>query len=101
MIDAASYGGAGSASVDRTHILFGLIALIMFGVLLIFVQIPGGSPAYSVAGLVIFSGLAMSDFQRVRRSTGLDSAPLIAASIFLDALNVLQFFLRIFSRDDR
>jgi len=29
------------------------------------------------------------------------SAPLIAASIFLDALNVLQFFLRIFSRDNR
>jgi len=50
---------------------------------------------------VIFSGLTMSDFQRVRRSTGLDSAPLIAASIFLDALHVLQFFLRIFSRDDR
>jgi FtsH-binding integral membrane protein len=28
----------------------------------------------------------------------MDSAPLIAASIFLDALNVFLFFLRIFSR---
>jgi hypothetical protein len=39
----------------------------------------------------------MFDFQRLRRSTDLDSAPLIAASIFLDALNVFLFFLRIFS----
>ena len=32
----------------------------------------------------------------------LDSAPLIAASIFLDALNVFLFFLQLFSsnRDD-
>ena len=40
----------------------------------------------------------MFDFQRLRRSTDLASAPLIAASIFLDALNVFLFFLRIFSR---
>ena len=38
------------------------------------------------------------DFQRLRRTQNLDSAPLIAASIFLDALNVLLFFLRIFGR---
>jgi modulator of FtsH protease len=50
-----------------------------------------------VLGLVIFAGLTMFDFQRLRRSTDLDSAPLIAANIFLDALNVFLFFLRIFS----
>ncbi len=75
-----------------------LIALIAFGIVMIFVNIPGGSLAYSVLGLVIFAGLTMSDFQRVRRSKDLDSAPLIAASIFLDALNVFLFFLRLFSR---
>jgi hypothetical protein len=31
------------------------------------------------------------------RNTDLDSAPLLAASIFLDALNVFLFFLRVFS----
>ena len=66
---------------------------------MIFVNIPGGSLAYSVLGLVIFAGLTMSDFQRLRRSKDIDSAPLMAASIFLDALNVFQFFLRIFSRN--
>jgi uncharacterized protein len=75
-----------------------LLALIVFGIVLIFVHIPGGYLIYSVLGLVIFAGLVMFDFQRLRRSRDLDSAPLIAASIFLDALNVFLFFLRIFSR---
>jgi len=78
-----------------------LVALIMFGVVMIFVNIPGGSLTYSILGLVIFAGLTMSDFQRLRRSKDIDSAPLMAASIFLDALNVFQFFLRIFSRNER
>jgi len=77
-----------------------LVALIMFGVVMIFVNIPGGSLAYSVIGLAVFAGLTMSDFQRLRRSTDVDSAPLMAASIFLDALNVFTFFLRIFSRNN-
>ena len=76
-----------------------LVALIIFGVVLIFVNIPGGNLAYSVLGLVIFAGLTMADFQRLRISSDIDSAPLMAASIFLDALNVFTFFLRIFSRN--
>jgi modulator of FtsH protease len=70
----------------------------VFGIVLIFVHIPNGDLIYSVLGLVIFAGLTMFDFQRLRRSKDLDSAPLIAASIFLDVLNVFLFFLRIFSR---
>jgi modulator of FtsH protease len=73
-----------------------LLALIGFGVVLIFVHIPGGAVIYSILGLVIFAGLTMVDFQRLRRSTDMDSAPLIAASIFLDALNVFTFFLQLF-----
>ena len=77
-----------------------LVALIVFGIVMIFVRIPNGSLIYSVLGLLIFAGLTMFDFQRLRRSSDLDSAPLLAASIFLDALNVFLFFLRIFSRGD-
>jgi FtsH-binding integral membrane protein len=76
-----------------------LVALIIFGVVMIFVNIPGGEVAYSILGLVIFAGLTMFDFQRLRNSSDLDSAPLIAASIFLDALNVFMFFLRLFTRN--
>jgi FtsH-binding integral membrane protein len=76
-----------------------LLALIVFGIVMIFINIPGGSLVYSVLGLVVFVGLTMGDFQRLRLSKDIDSAPLMAASIFLDALNVFQFFLRIFSRN--
>ncbi|MGO8873507.1 MAG: Bax inhibitor-1 family protein [Acidimicrobiales bacterium] len=77
-----------------------LVALILFGVVMLFVQMPNGALVYSVAGLVIFAGLTMFDFQRLRRTSGMQSAPLLAASIFLDALNVFLFFLNIFNRRD-
>jgi FtsH-binding integral membrane protein len=75
-----------------------LLALILFGVVTIFVRIPGGSLIYSVAGLVIFAGFTLIDFQRLRRSQDINSSPLLAASIFLDILNVFLFFLNIFGR---
>ena len=99
----AGFGAAGYATRrDLAAIarvcFWALLALIIFGIVLIFVRIPHGELIYSVLGLVIFAGLTMFDFQRLRRSSDLDSAPLIAASIFLDALNVFLFFLRIFAR---
>ncbi len=75
-----------------------LVGLIFFGVVIIFVQMPGGSLVYSIAGLLIFAGLTMYDFQRLRVSSDTDSAPLMAASIFLDGLNVFLFFLDLFDR---
>jgi FtsH-binding integral membrane protein len=78
-----------------------LLALIVFGIMLIFVHIPGGQIIYSILGLVIFAGLTMVDFQRLRRSSDSDSAPLLAASIFLDALNVFSFFLQLFGGSNR
>jgi modulator of FtsH protease len=99
----AGFGAIGYAtrrdlSALRRVSFAALLALIVFGIVLIFVHIPHGSLVYAVLGLVIFAGLTMADFQRLRRTRGLDSAPLIAASIFLDALNVFLFFLRIFGR---
>ena len=75
---------------------FALIALLIFGIAAIFVHIPHASLIYAIIGLVIFAALTMGDFQRLRRSKDIASAPLMAASIFLDALNVFLFFLRIF-----
>jgi modulator of FtsH protease len=102
----AGFGAAGYAT--RRHLsalarvlLWALIALIGFGVLLIFFSIPAGSVIYTLLGLVIFAGLVMYDFQRLRVSTQIDSAPLLAASIFLDILNVFQFFLTLFGRRRR
>jgi len=37
----------------------------------------------------------------VRTNTDISAAPLLAASIFLDILNVFLFFLQIFTQDER
>jgi len=39
---------------------------------------------------VIFAGLTMFDFQRLRRTEDIHTAPLLAASIFPDVLNVFS-----------
>jgi FtsH-binding integral membrane protein len=101
----AGFGAAGYATRRDLSGLarvsfWALVALIIFGIVLIFVHIPHGELIYSVLGLVIFAGLTMYDFQRLRRSKDMNSAPLLAASIFLDALNVFLFFLRIFGRNN-
>src|SRR6202453_1351828 len=98
----AGFGSAGYATrrdlAAFARIFFwALLALIVFGIVLIFVNIPGGELAYSVLGLVIFAGFTMFDFQRLRTNTDVTAAPLLAASIFLDILNVFLFFLEIFS----
>ena len=101
-------GALGSAGYATRRDLSGLyracfwalLALILFGIVTIFVRIPNGSLIYSIAGLVIFAGFTLIDFQRLRRSQNIDSAPFLAASIFLDVLNVFLFFLNIFGRRD-
>ena len=55
---------------------------------------------YAIVGLVIFAGLTLFDFQRLRRSKDIRTAPLLAASIFLDILNVFVLLLSIFGRGD-
>jgi FtsH-binding integral membrane protein len=51
---------------------------------------------YAIAGLVIFAGLTAFDFQR-RRAEDVHTAPLLAASIFLDVLNVFLRFVSLFT----
>jgi uncharacterized protein len=101
----AGFGAAGYAtrrdlSALARFLFWALIALIVFGIVAIFVQIPNGQLIYAIAGLVIFAGLTAFDFQRLRRSRDLRTAPLLAASIFLDVLNVFLLFLSLFGRND-
>ena len=94
--------GAGGYAIRRdlsalARVCFwALLALIVFGIVLIFVNIPHGEVIYAVVGLVIFAGLVMFDFQRLRTARDIRTAPLLAASIFLDALNVFLLFLQLF-----
>ena len=61
-------------------------------------NIPNGQLIYAILGLVIFAGFTMFDFQRLRKTQDIRAAPLLAASIFLDVLNVFLLFLQIFGR---
>ena len=102
----AGFGAAGYATRRDLSVLarlffWALIALIGFGILLIFAQIPNGELIYAILGLVIFAGLTMFDFQRVRTTSDATSAPLLAASIFLDILNVFTLFLSLFGGSRR
>jgi FtsH-binding integral membrane protein len=94
---AAGYATRRDLAVVARVCFWALLALIVAGFVLIFVHIPGAALAYSIIGLVIFAGFTMFDFQRLRRNQDISSAPLLAASIFLDILNVFLFFLTIFS----
>ena len=76
-------------------LFWALLALIVFGIVGIFVAIPHGHIIYAVLGLVVFGAFTIFDFNRLRR-TNVASAVPIAASIFLDIFNVFLFMLRLF-----
>jgi uncharacterized protein len=100
----AGFGAAGYATRRDLSGLaracfWALLALIVFGIVTIFVNIPNGALIYSIAGLVIFAGFTLYDFQRLRRTQDIRAAPQLAASIFLDVLNVFLLFLNLFNRN--
>ena len=99
----AGFGAAGYATrrdlSGLARVCFwALLALIVFGIVAIFVNIPNSALIYAIGGLVIFAGFTMYDFQRLRKTKDIRAAPLLAASIFLDVLNVFLLLLSLFNR---
>jgi uncharacterized protein len=92
-----AYGYATSRDLSswaRT-LFWALLALVVFGIVAIFVSIPNSNLIYAVAGLGIFGAFTIFDFNRLRRA-GAEGAVPIAASIFLDIFNVFLLFLGLF-----
>jgi FtsH-binding integral membrane protein len=77
-------------------LFWALLALIAFGIVLLFVSIPNGNIIYGVLGLGIFGAFTIFDFNRLRRAGAQEAVP-IAASIFLDIFNVFLLLLNLFS----
>jgi uncharacterized protein len=71
-------------------------AVFLFGIVALFVAIPNSNIIYCVLMLLIFGGFTAFDFQRLARSGNYVSAPLIAASIYLDIFNIFLLLLSIF-----
>ena len=81
-------------------LFWALVALIVFGLITLFVAIPGANIIYCVLGLVVFGAFTVFDFNRLRRTTMAGAVP-IAASIFLDIFNVFLLFLSLFGGGSR
>jgi FtsH-binding integral membrane protein len=82
------------SSWGRT-LLWALLALIVFGIVAIFVSIPNENVIWGIAGLGIFGAFTIYDFNQLRRASDGDAA-LIAAGIFLDIFNIFLFWLNLF-----
>jgi FtsH-binding integral membrane protein len=76
-------------------LFWALLGLIVFGIVAIFVSIPGSHIIYAALGLGIFGAFTIFDFNRLRRA-GPESAVVIAASIFLDIFNIFLLLLQLF-----
>jgi FtsH-binding integral membrane protein len=94
-LGAVGYGTRRDLSSGVRPLSWARVALLVFGSVAIFVSIPHANAVWSVAGLVIFGGFTIVDFNRLRR-TGIEEAVPLAASIFLDVLNVFLFLLELF-----
>ena len=99
-LGAIGYATRRDLSNWARFLFWALLALIVFGVVLIFVNIPHANIIYAVLGIVIFGGYTIFDFNRLRRSDQSGAVP-IAASIFLDIFNIFLFFLTLFGGGDR
>ncbi len=97
-----SYGWSTQRDLARmARVAFwALLALLVFGIVAIFVSIPGINLIWSIAGLLIVSSFTAYDFQRLRTAGEQEAIP-IAASIFLDIFNVLLLFLSLFGGGGR
>src|SRR3954453_2002945 len=64
-------------------LFWALLALIVFGFVIVLFRIDGAQTIYALAGIAIFSAYTLVDFNRLRRAGKEEAIPL-AAAIFLD-----------------
>ena len=94
-LGATGYAIRKDLSGGYRFLFVALLALIVVGFIGLLVSMPHASIIYAVAGLVIFGGYTVLDFNRMRRA-GMEEVVPPAAGIFLEVLNIFLFFLRIF-----
>ncbi|MFZ0090100.1 MAG: Bax inhibitor-1 family protein [Solirubrobacteraceae bacterium] len=95
VLGAGGYATRRDLSPFYRIFFWALVALLLFGLVAIFVAIPNANIIYAILGLVVFGGFTVLDFNRLRRAD-MGSAVPIAAGIFLDIFNVFLFFLSLF-----
>ncbi len=99
-LGAVGYATRRDLSYWARGLFWALLALILFGLVTIFVSIPHANVIYAALGLVVFGAYTIFDFNRLRRANQASAVP-IAASIFLDIFNVFLFMLQLFGGGGR
>jgi uncharacterized protein len=92
-LGAYGYATSRDFSTWARTLFWSLLALIAFGIVTLFVAIPGGNVIYCVLGLALFGFYTVFDFNRLKRASDMRVAPALAAGIFLDLFNVFLFML--------
>jgi FtsH-binding integral membrane protein len=100
VLGAFGYATRRDLSVYYRAFFWALIVLIVFGLITLFISVPGSNIIYCVLALGIFAFFTAFDFQRLRNANMTMSVP-IAASIFLDVFNVFLLFLSLFGGGGR
>jgi modulator of FtsH protease len=85
-------------SVARRALFAALVATLACGLAAALVLTPEAQRGYSVAGLLVFGGFTVVDFNQMRRAGVQDVVPL-AAGVFLDVLNVFLYVLDLLGSD--
>ncbi len=93
-LGAVGYATRRDLSSWLRFLFWALVGLMVFGVVLIFINIPHAHIIFAVPGIVIFDGYTIFDFRRLRQADMSSSVP-IAASIF----NIFLFFLELFGSE--
>ena len=81
----------------------GLIALIVAGIVMMFVHSSLVATIYALVGVLIFSGYVLYDTSMIMRQLGPNDAVIGAVSLYLDLLNLFWFILQLlldFNRRD-
>jgi FtsH-binding integral membrane protein len=77
-LGACGYATRRDLSSWARVLFWALLALIVFGIITIFVAILNGNIIYAVLGLVIFGGFTILDFNRLRRTNQAGAVPIAA-----------------------
>jgi FtsH-binding integral membrane protein len=74
-----------------------LIALVVAGIVGMFIHAAWLSMAYSVAGVLIFSGFVLYDTSQIMNKLAPEDAVIGAATLYLDFINLFMFILQLLS----
>ncbi len=95
-LGAFGYTTRRDLSVYLRGVMIAFFAILVFGLIALFVAIPGSNIIYCVPMLLVFGFFTAFDFQRLARNPSYQSAAPIAAAIFLDIFNVFLLLLSLF-----